>query len=135
VLTESPSRMVITLTLGELVAAEDPLTRLLEVRVNAQLAYQLAKMAKAVRAETKHFHEQRDDYVRELGEPVPPDQANGATGAMRVKVDLLEEFGKRIAELTAVEAILDIRPLALSALPEISGADLLRLGRLVDGDA
>jgi len=130
VLTDLKATAII-MTLGELVAAEESLTRLLEVRVSAPLAYRLAKVAKAVRAETKHFYEQRDDYIRELGEPVPADQATGGVGAMRVKPDLVEEFLKRIAELSAVQAELDVRPLTLADLPEISGSDLLRLGSLV----
>jgi hypothetical protein len=117
----------ITVTLGELIEAEDALKRLLEVKCSAQLAYNVAKVAKAVQAETKHFHEKRDALVRELGEPVPGD----TTGAIRVKSSEVPQFQQKLQELLLVETSLILTPLKLSDLPEITGADLLRLGALV----
>ena len=63
----------ITMPFGALVGAESALTRLLDVRMSAQLAYRVAKLAKAVRAETTHFTEQRDALIREYGDPSPED--------------------------------------------------------------
>lgn len=116
----------ITLTLGELVNAEGALTRLMDVKMSAQLAYNIAKLAKAVQKETKHFHEQREALIREMGEPFPDDPQK-----MIVKPSEVATFTARINELAAVEATLTIQPLKLESLPEMTGADLLALGPLV----
>jgi hypothetical protein len=116
----------ITLTLGELVAAEDALTRLLEVKLSPQLAYSVATLMRAVKAETKHYHSERETLIKELGEPVPdtPDM-------VRVRDAAVPEFLRRHAELIAVEATITIRPLQLETLPDITGNDILKLGALL----
>jgi hypothetical protein len=116
----------ITLTLGELVEVEDALSRLLEVKLSAQLAYAVARLMRAVKTETKHYHEQRDALIRELGEPMPdtPD-------TVRVKPAEVPTFLRRHAELLAVEATITARPLQLETLPDITGADILKLGALL----
>jgi hypothetical protein len=124
-----PRPAALTMTLAELVDAEPALTRLLDVRLSAQLAYSVAKLAKAVRTEAQHFTEQRDALIRELGEPVPDDPA----GAIRVTPANTAEFLRRVQELAAVEATLTVPPLKLADLPEMTGADLLKLGALVRG--
>jgi len=114
-------------TLGELVEADAALTRLLEVRLSAQLAYNVAKLAKIVKKETTHYHERRDALIRELGEPVPGDP----NGAIRVAPANMAAFVPRLQELMAVTATLTVTPLRLADLPEMTGADLVRLGVLV----
>jgi hypothetical protein len=117
----------LTMTLGELVDAEPALGRLLEVRLSAQLAYNVAKLSKVVQKETKHFQEQRDALIRELGEPVPDDP----NGAVRVTMANTPDFLRRVQELAAVETTLTVVPLKLADLPEMTGSDVLKLGALI----
>jgi hypothetical protein len=114
------------LTLGELVQAEDALQRLIEVKLPAKQAYHVAKLVRLVKAETQHYHSQREEAIRELGvsSPEHPDE-------IRVPPDKMPEFVKRLNELYSVETKIDWTPLALADLPDITAADLLRLGPLV----
>ena len=116
----------IAVTLGELIIAEQALERLLEVKLPAAQAYHVAKLARLVKDETKFFHERRDALVRELGEPVP-----GEPGQVRVPQDRLGEFLKQTGDWAAVPTMIAWRPLPLAMLPEMTPADLLRLGPLV----
>lgn len=119
----------ITMTLGALVGADVALTRLLEVRMSAQLAYRVAKLAKTIHAETTHFTEQRDALIREYGEPSAEDPQK-----IQVKQADVATFMTRVNELAAVETMVSVHPLALDTLPEMTGADLLALGPLVTGE-
>jgi len=113
----------ITMTLGALVEAEPALDRLLEQKLPAQTAYHLAKLAKLVKAETAHFHAQRDVLIRELGAP--------AGDVVEVMLEHRAAFFQRVQELLAVEATIAWRPLSLAQVSEISGGDVLRLGALL----
>lgn len=116
----------IAATLGELVQAEEALQRLIEVKLPAKMAYQVAKLMRLVLAETQHFHKQREEAIRELG-AANPDNPN----EIRVQPDRMAEFATRLNELYAVEARIDWTPLSVADLPEITASDLLRLGPLV----
>lgn len=116
----------ITMTLGELVEAEDALSRLLEVKLPAQLAYSVATLMRAVKTETAHYHKEREILIRELGESVPDNEQ-----MMRVKSGEIPAFIKRVNELMIVEATISIRPLKLADLPDMTGTDILKLGPLV----
>lgn len=120
-------RQPLTMTLAELVDAEQALARLLEVKLSAQMAYNVAKLAKVVQKETKHFTEQRDALIRELGVPVPDDP----NGGVRVTPENTPEFLRRVQELASVETTLTVTPLKLTDLPEMTGGDLLKLGALI----
>jgi hypothetical protein len=111
------------MTLGALVEAEPALDRLLDQKLSAQAAYHLAKLATLVRAETAHFHAQREALIREFGTP---------TGeVIEVQPDQRPEFFRRVQELLAVEATIAWRPLSVAQVLEISGGDVLRLGALL----
>lgn len=116
----------IALTLGDLVQAEEALQRLIEVKLPAKQAYHVAKLVRLVKAETQHYHSQREDAIRELGVATPdhPDE-------IRVLPDRMPEFLKRLNELYVVETRIDWQPLAIADMPEMTAADLLRLGPLV----
>lgn len=116
----------IAATLGELVQAEEALQRLIEVKLPAKTAYQVAKLMRLVLAETQHFHKQREEAIRELGKP-NPDNPN----EVRVEPENLQEFGRRLNELYAVETRIDWTALPVGDLPDITASDLLRLGPLV----
>jgi len=133
-LREAPPAPAIAMKLGDLVNAEVALDRLLEERLPATVAYHVAKLARLVKAETAYFASQREAHVRELGEEVPvtdEQRAAGATSILKVKLEHVEEFNRRLTELATVEVSIAWRPLPFEALPPISGADVLRLGPLV----
>lgn len=66
----------INATLGELVAAEEPLKRLLAVKFDqaggAKLRYHAVKLARLVAAETAHYHAERNGFITEHGKGDPP---------------------------------------------------------------
>ena len=124
----------ITMSLGALLGAELALDRLLEERLPAKVAYHVAKLAKLVKTETAYFATEREKAIRELGQEMPPTEeqrASGATSILQVKPEHVEEFNRRLTDLAAVEVAIAWRPLPLDTLPDLSGADLLRLGPLV----
>jgi hypothetical protein len=124
-----PMDASIPMTLSQLVAAEEALTRLLEVKLPAKLAYHVAKLARLVTEETRHYHTQREALIRELGVPIPdsPDQ-------IRVEPQHLLEFQTRLMEVGEIETRIAWVPLQLADLPDMTGADAMRLGPLlVDG--
>jgi hypothetical protein len=125
--TTSPSSPPagIPVTLGELVQAEEALQRLAEVKLPAKQAYHVAKLVRLIKAETQHYHAQREEAIRELGDAT----ADGSE--IRVPPDKMPEFMKRLNELFTVETRIDWTPLSVADLPEITAADLLRLGPFV----
>jgi uncharacterized protein YjiS (DUF1127 family) len=115
----------IAVTLGDLVQAEEALQRLSEVKLPAKQAYHVAKLVRLIKAETQHYHSQREEAIRELGETSTDGQE------VRVPPDKMPEFIKRLNEMFAIETRIDWTPLRLADLPDITAADLLRLGPLV----
>jgi hypothetical protein len=125
VLPPAPPPAGIPVTLGDLVQAEEALQRLSEVKLPAKQAYHVAKLIRLIKAETQHYHAQREEAIRELGDAT----ADGSE--IRVPPDKMPEFVKRLNELFAVETRIDWTPLRLADLPDVTAADLLRLGALV----
>lgn len=121
----------ITMTLGELMEAEDALTHLLELKLPVKLAYHVAKIARLVKVETTHFKTERDNFVKEFGEP--DKDANGQE-MIRVKPDRIADYMAKVIELSKVEASIAWKPLKLGDLTEITGQDILRLGALLTDD-
>lgn len=121
-----PPAVGIVITLGELVQAEEALQRLVEVKLPAKTAYQVAKLMRLVLAETQHFHKQREEAIRELG-AVNPENSN----EVRVTPANVAEFGRRITELYEVQTRIDWTPLKIDDLPDITAGDLIRLSSLV----
>lgn len=116
----------ISVTLGDLVQAEEALKRLIEVKLPAKTAYHVAKLMRLVLAETQHFHSQREEAIRELGKPNPENPSE-----IRVGPECMTDFAGRINELYAVETRIDWTPISVDDLPEMTASDLLRLGPLV----
>jgi hypothetical protein len=108
-----------------LVQAEEALQRLSEIKLPAKQAYHVAKLVRLIKAETQHYHSQREEAIRELGTATADGQE------IRVGPDKMPEFMKRLNELFTVETRIDWTPLQLGDLPDITPADLLRLGPLV----
>jgi hypothetical protein len=126
-MTTLATRAGIVMTLGDLVLAEEALTRLLEVKVPARLAYHVAKLTRLVKAETAHFYTARDSEIRELGL-----ESIERPGEFRVREEHMPLYMRRLSELAAVETTIEWTALPLAELPEITAADLLRLGPLVE---
>jgi hypothetical protein len=118
--------MEITLPLGDLVAGEVALDRLLEVKLPAKTAYHVAKLTRLAKVEIRHFLDQRDALVRELG------ATNGDGSTVQVTPENVAEFQRRLTELAAVDVTIAWGPLPFAELPaEIAAGDLLRLGALI----
>lgn len=118
-------------TIGALVKAEPALQRVLAVKLDqqggAKVRYHLAKLARLVAAETKHYYDERNDLVTKHGDDGKITPASPKWGAF-------------LAELKAVEDIavaIDWRPLTeamVEPYAEITAADLIGLGPLFDLD-
>ena len=105
--------------------------------VPAKVAYKLARLTDTVRAETKHFHEQRTALLREMGNerPATPEEAARLGPAVvEVPAEKLAAFSQRLRDVADVEVTLSDRWLLtledLSAFT-LSGDDVLALGGLV----
>lgn len=118
-------------TLGDLVAAEEALSRVAALKLPVKSAYHVAKLVRLVREETRVFHEQRDAFIRELGEASVANAHGEQT--ITVKPANWPEFQKRIRELAAIAVTIAWGPLTLDMFGEesIAAADLLALGPLV----
>src|SRR5262245_66603831 len=96
-----PSTPPIKVTLGELHAAAPALDRLLDLRLPVRAAYHVAKLARLVRAELAPVEQERERWVRELGDELPlsdDQRAAGTTAILQVKPENLGEFQKRTAQ-------------------------------------
>jgi hypothetical protein len=121
-------------TLGQLADAEPALTRLGAEKLPFQAAYQIAKLAKAVAEETKHFYEQRNALVKEYGERKP----GGGPDEIQVGPTMTTwpTFVAKVSELVTVSATIPQAPLDLTGIEglSIAATDLLLLGPLVTLD-
>lgn len=140
-----PHPDVITMTLGALVyAGETALKNLCAMKLSASAAYRLSKMARIVGEETTHYYEQRDSHGKDLGTmdgknltiPAEVDEVSADGTIVKKPNPNLDEFMRRMTDVSNVSVELAIRPFPLSDLGDntISAADLLALGPLVTGD-
>lgn len=129
-------------TLGELVEAEEALSRLAAQPMQQRLAYHLRKLVALVTAELRdHFHAPRIEMVRELGRERQTTGAerarSGQDKTYEVKPENMPQFVAKVDELRAVPVELPWRPFDLAQLGEsfqISARDLAALGALVHVD-
>lgn len=123
--------MTIDTTLGQLAEAEPALARLAAEKLPFQTAYRVAKLAKAVGEETKHFYDQRNALVKEYGEPKP----GGTPEEIQVlpSSPMWPEFVRKVQELVAVAVTVPLAPVDLASANglQIAATDLLLLGPLV----
>ncbi len=127
----------IATTLGMLVDAEASLAKLAAVRLDAKARYHVAKLLKLVTAETRHFHDQRMEIVKELGterEPTGEERARlGPDKVHQIAPENLPAFRARLQELAAIEVTLPWGPVLstwLESCADITAADLIALGPL-----
>jgi hypothetical protein len=112
--------------LGELIVAEEALKSLAKATLPIRAAYRVARLARMVAMETQHFHQQRDLWVRELG------QEHG--GQITVTPDNYTEFQRRLNELANESVDLNIQPLDLSLFGDnftVACETLVALGPLI----
>ncbi len=128
------STPTISATLGQLADAEPALGRLASEKLPFQVSYRIAKLARAVAVETKHFHDARNALVREYGQA-----KSGGADEMHVTPDMpnWSDFVTKVVELAAVEATIPLWPIDLTTVEglTISAGDLLLLGPLVTLEA
>ena len=129
----------ITLTLGECLDAEAALGRIAALPWPAKTAYDMAKLLRLLRAETKIFEQQRVALIKELGEGRPPtadEVARGATGedVFQVPPARMAAYVEKYRALRDVQVALEWRALTLAQLTDghpLAGTDLLELGPLL----
>lgn len=137
----TPAADRIVTTMAEVLNAEPALGRLLQTRLPVKTAYQLAKIARAVKIELEHFHEQRLAYVKELGterDATPDERASGLHGRLTaVLPDRLDEFQQRVTALGALDVTIPGVPLTLADLAgiDIAAGDLLVLDMFIKDGA
>ena len=121
----------INATLGALVTAETALGRVLAVKFDkdggAKLRYHVAKLARLVAAETRHYYEERDGLVKRYGENGQIAPASPRWGAF---LDALKE----IADVPTTIAWAPITEAMIAPYPDITAADLIALGPLFELD-
>jgi hypothetical protein len=114
-------------TLRNLLESKEALSRLVAQPAPGKLAYRLAKVAKAVKAELDTYESARRPLCERLGE------LNEDKSAFEFKGDNAEAFKREHDELLAEETKLDVGHLNVDDLGnlQISGADLLALEWLI----
>lgn len=130
---------MIELTLGHCVDADPALSRLAAQKLPFAGAYRIAKLAKAVADELRHFQEQRNALVTEYGSerPAATPEERAQHGETVRYIDPTAPdwwtFVARLQELAAVPVSLPLDPIDLTTVEglEITAADLLQLGALV----
>lgn len=117
----------ISTTLGSLAQAEAVLASCCTLKLAAKSAYHVAKLARLVAQETRHFYEQRDALIKELG-------TKREDGGFELKrdSDAFPRFGEQINELAAVPVEIPWSPITLEMFGDekVSAADLQALGPL-----
>jgi hypothetical protein len=120
--------VAVVTTLGALVTAQPALASICQLRLSAKSAYHLKKLAQLVAQETKHFHEERDALIKELGTARPD-------GGFELKPDSdqFPVFVAKVNELAAVDVSLPWGPITLAMLGDekVSAQELTALGPLV----
>lgn len=122
---------MITTTLGTLVEAEPALRRVCALPLHStangdglsqKTKYQLAKMARTISVETKHYADERDALLARLkivqGQPIDP-----AT---------LAEYQRAMHELLTISVTLDSEPVRSSDIVLALASDLVELGVLCE---
>jgi hypothetical protein len=118
----------IATTLGALVQAEAALMAICAVKLSPKSAYHVAKLARLVAVDTKHFHTERDALITELGT-----QREDGGYELKPDSDQVPAFVARLNDLAAVPVEIPWGPITLEMLgtADVSAQDLLALGPLL----
>lgn len=129
----------IVATLKELVEAEPALLRVLRVKLEPKLRYHALKLAKLVAVETKHYGEEINALIKELGEERDPNGAErakyGPEPIWEVTKANKKVFVERAKELQDVSATIAWGPITSAMVElntEIVGSDLNEMGPLYE---
>jgi hypothetical protein len=121
------NQQMISTTLGELARADVGLAEVGSLKLSPKHAYHLKKLRALVVAELKHYHEERERYVKELG-------TERVGGGFEIKPDTpqMAEFMKRFDELANIAVVLPWGPITLQMLGDqlVSEQALTSLGAL-----
>jgi len=122
----------ITTTLGALVQAEAALPAICAVKLSPKSAYHVAKLARLVAIDTKHFHVERDALITELGT-----KRDDGGFELKPDSDQMATFVAKVTELAAVPVEIPWGPIALDMLGDekVSAQELAALGPLVADEA
>lgn len=124
-------------TLGALVESASALQRLTALKLDAKTRYHAVKLRQLVEGEAKHFYDERNALVKELGverQPTGAERAKfGPDQIIEVTPSNLAEFRRRLNELSAIPVTISWGPVTLAMLeahPEFTGDDMIALGPL-----
>jgi hypothetical protein len=131
--------MELTTTLGNLVAMDQALDRLMSERWPIKAAYTLSKLSKTVRKEAAYAKQEQEKWIRELGtetKPTAEEQAHGASASYRVTTEHMPEFFKRLSELYAIAVKIDVTPISLTSCDgvAVSAVDVAVLADVITDD-
>lgn len=134
-------------TLGAVARAEQSLSSLLGIgrpstlKLAPKAAYHIAKLYRLVEQEAKHFHDQRNALLGQLGrerDARPDEIAAGSPARVSdIPAESVETFRTEAEKIAAVEVVIPWRPATLAMFGEtaIAPADLFALeGFIEDAD-
>ena len=127
----------ISTTLGELVEVEPVLRRVTELDgMTAKAKYHLAKLARLVGQETKHFYTERAQLFETMGvEREPKSDAERRQFGPKVReipTEQVSEFQAKVKDLSAVPVTIPWGPLRSIDLTQAKASDLVDLGPLCE---
>ncbi len=123
VVTPAQTAKTVTTTLGKLVGVEQALGRLAQQQLPGKVSYHVAKMARLVGQEAKHFHDTRQAAIKELGEErdaTDLEKAHGHTRVNEVTPANVPAFNARMDDLAAVSVTIDWAPIHVAWLETLS---------------
>ena len=124
---------MIKLTIGEALAANEALGRVMATKLPIKISYHLARIGKIVIREIQTYDEARMKLVKELGCETPAEEGNPPTGQWMVKPENMQSFQEQMKALLEVPIEIDLNQISIASLPESSefaAADLMGCGNI-----
>jgi len=116
---------MIDTTLGELLQVDEALVRVAAEKLPYAAAHRLDVIRRAVLPELKHFYDQRNALITELGEQRPSTPAERMAGARDTVATIsptspqFVAFANRVAELAAVPVHLNVERFDPALAPKL----------------
>lgn len=114
------------LTLGDLVAAQQPLERLVQCEVEARVAFQLARTVRQINVELQSYGVAQKALLDRMG-TLSEDKSQ-----YHVASEHQEEFATEMRELLDSKVEVDVTQIAEADLPDMTAADAMALWWLVE---
>jgi len=124
---------MITLTVGEALAANEALGRVMATKLPIKISYHLGRIGKLVMREIQTYDEARMKLVKELGAEVKPEDGKPATGQWMVKPENLQSFQEQMKALLEIPIKIDLDQISIASIPvtaEFAAADLMGCGNI-----